>query len=282
MEISKRLDKKILTFLQKNPLELDFDYRDEFSIDQLKTILGSEDGLNQVEDEIYTNSLDWIFDSEKYFITETLFEEFEDELLKQKCFKEYEDYAIEQVIKDYLIDNYRENVNSYLKFDQLFNNTRDLFVLLKVYSNYDCTNSFDTLETSEYLSQVYSRIKSGVKKEDFVWEHINGAYGGSLFCFAFKTDIKTLINYKRLIKESKTITIPKGTQFGFFSSFQGSGSPFEKTTYRTMTINIQEEGEDFCEYDHVDFVADIEQHYSMEEVYGPTSSFLDEQTLIIK
>ena len=72
------------------------------------------------------------------------------------------------------------------------------------------------------------------------------------------------------IKTGKTIKIYKGTQFGFFSSFQGAGSVFDKKTFQDMEMPIYGD----TEYDHVGIVADLSQSYSMVDVYG-TSSFID-------
>jgi hypothetical protein len=163
----------------------------------------------------------------------------------------------------------------------LINRVKDLFVLIKVYSNYDCTNSYDTMQDSDYLKQVYKRVKKGVNKDDFMWEHMNGAYGGSLFCFLFRTDLSTLISLKDDFRKGKKVFIPKGTQFGFFSDYQGSGSPFEKETYQDMWLKIKENTKGYnSKYDNIDMIADIEQHYSMEDVYSPTREFAKEQKLI--
>ena len=109
-------------------------------------------------------------------------------------------------------------------FRQLIKRSGDITCIIPVYSNYDCCNSFDNpKEPESYLSEVYKRIKTGIKRADFEYEFFNGAYGGSLFCFAFRSDIETIRNLKEQIKTAKYINIPKGTEFGFFSSFQGAG-----------------------------------------------------------
>ena len=110
-------------------------------------------------------------------------------------------------------------------------------------------------------------------------EFYNGAYGGSLFCFAFKTDIQGYFDLKEAEKTGKTITIPKGTQYGFFSSFQGACSVFEKTTYRNMTILLKEK--ELPEYDCIGLKADEAQHYSMTDVYG-SNSFVKKQNINIQ
>ena len=79
---------------------------------------------------------------------------------------------------------------------------------------------------------------------------------------------------KESMKKAEKITIPKDTAFGFFSDLEGSGSPFDKTTYRAMTIPIKF---DDSEYDHISLKADIEHHYTMkDDVYGFTNDAFPE------
>jgi hypothetical protein len=251
MKLSKELLKEIADYCEKNPIENYWDYRDELSKEQVVNLVSEND--NEVECEVYEAMIDQIYEMEVYFIKEDLIPEFEDKLP--------EDYN-----EDELIDTLRDYVLFNLNFDKLVNNVPDLTVLVYLYSNYDCTNSMDTMESSEYLQQVYQRVKTGVRKDDFMYEHINGAYGGSLFCFAFKASVEEIIEMKKDIKHDESILIPKGTQFGYFSSFQGTGSVFEKTTYRNFKLNTKEES---CpEYDRIELVMDIEQSYSMNDVYG--------------
>jgi len=169
-----------------------------------------------------------------------------------------------------------EHVSVDMNEKNLLSNLPDVVMLAKAYSNYDCANSFDEMEPETYLHEVYQRVKAGVKEKDYLWEFQNGAYGGSLFCFVFKTDIKDALEMMEQIKVGKTITIPKNTQFGFFSSFSGAGSVFEKRTIAEMVIPITGE----TEYDSIGLVPDVLQSYSMRDVYG-SNSFVDDGTVVI-
>lgn len=285
MELSKKLNKEIIEFCNARPIEVDWQYDDELSKDQIIKILKyPENGLNDVGNEIWEMNLDYQFELEDYFIKETLYDWFKNELTEaftKENPNESEEWIGEE-IKDFLNEHYREYVSVDMNIKKLLNNVGELTCLIPLYSNYDCTNSFDTIETSDYLAQVYQRVKGGVKKTDFIWEHINGAYGGSLFCFAFRCDLETLIQLKKNLKTAKKIFIPKGTQFGYFSSFQGSGSPFEKTTYRNFYLNVKETGGLFYpDYDNIDIIADLEQHYSMNDVYGQNDFILSKNIELI-
>jgi len=95
--------------------------------------------------------------------------------------------------------------------------------------------------------------------------------------FVFKTDFKTYYDLKENFKTE--ITIPKNTQFGFHSNFQGSSSPFEKTTQKEITIKKQY-GD--TEHDSIHIVSDIEQSgYSIGEVFGSTN-FINDQDVTVK
>jgi len=177
---------------------------------------------------------------------------------------------------DEWIGELMEHVSVDMNEKNLLSNLPDVVMLAKAYSNYDCANSFDEMEPETYLHEVYQRVKAGVKEKDYLWEFQNGAYGGSLFCFVFKTDIKDALEMMEQIKVGKTITIPKNTQFGFFSSFSGAGSVFEKRTIAEMVIPITGE----TEYDSIGLVPDVSQSYSMRDVYG-SNSFVDDGTVVI-
>jgi len=266
MKVSEKLNNRIVKFIEDNPVKIEYDYRDELSKDQVEKIL--DGGLMEFEEELWGYNLDYIGECERYLI-EQVWSEFQSEIVEewnqeQNKQNDFEEITDEDVF-DFLDENYREYISIDMNVEGILKQAGDFTVLLKIYSNYDCCNSFDNpREPESYLSDVYSRIKTGVRRADFEYEFYNGAYGGSLFCFAFRTDLMTIVELNEQIKEGTHITIPKNTEFGFFSSFQGAGSVFEKRTYKTMTIPINGQ----TEYDNIGLTVDDCQHYSMREVYG--------------
>jgi hypothetical protein len=277
VKLSEELREEIVKYLEGvTPLKVDWSYDAELSKEQLEKILESDEGLAEVSNDMYEMNIDYIFEMEDSLIMSVI-DWFSAEL-REEIGEDYDDDDLRYQLRDEFLYYLRVDIN----MDELIDKTGALTCLLYLHSNYDCTNSFDTMEDSEYLRQVYKRVKAGVKKDDFMWEHMNGAYGGSVFCFAFQCDINELVELKRQIKTGTKIVIPKGTQFGFFSSMVGSGSIFEKTTYKEFSLNIKEEGKGFYpEYDRVVLIADIEQSYNMHQVYGD-SDFISEQTILIK
>jgi len=252
MKIEKDLESRIINYCKKNPIELYYDYRDTLEKDTIIKMLEADNGMQYLEEEVWENSIDYICELENEF-TNNVFDEMDIDRDKSE-----DENDIIELIRDHTIID--------LNIKQLLRNTGDIDCIIPIYSNYDCCNSFnDPKEPDSYLSDVYSRVKAGVKRAEYEYEFYNGAYGGSLFCFVFKTDIETLMDLKKQMKDgAKYINIPKGTQFGFFSSFQGSASIFERVTYRNMKLRIDGK----TEYETVDIIADVEQSYSLRDVFG--------------
>lgn len=260
------LKNQISEYCSKHPVSIEWDYRDKLDKNAICDILQSEDGIFNLENDLFERNLDYISELENYFVKDSLLPLFEDDLIH------FNIDDPEQFLRDFII------IDMNIKY--LLNNTGDILCFIPLYSNYDCTNSFDTLKSSDYLKQVYNRVKKGVNKNDFIFEHSNGAYGGSLFGFIFSASLEDVIELKTQLKTGKKILIPSGTQFGFFSSFQGAGSCFDKTTFCDMYINIKETGKNYSpEYDKTDIIADCELSYSFKDVYGCSSDFANYQTI---
>lgn len=262
--LTEEIKEELIKYCNDNPVVIDYGRGEGLEKKQILKILGSGKGLIDFKNDLYEMNIDHIFDLIDYFIENLVENEFPDEL------------------KGVNLDVVREFFNDYIiidtNFKQLLNNTGEIACLIPLYSNYDCCNSCDDpAERRSYLGDVYNRVQAGVTKSDFNFEFYNGAYGGSLFCFVFKTDIEELIDFKKQLKNGEYINIPAGAQFGFFSSFQGAGSVFEKTTFQDMNLRIKGD----TKYDTVDIIADVEQNYSMADVYGG-NGFINSQNISIK
>lgn len=70
------------------------------------------------------------------------------------------------------------------------------------------------------------------------------------------------------------IKFSKGAPVGFFSSWNGSGSPIEAELLRDMVIDVNKQGET-C-YDKFSAHIDSQHGYSMDATYGPTRKFWGE------
>jgi len=264
LPLTEDIKKEIKSYIEKNQPEMDW-YGFELDKKQIQNIL--ESGFDSWIDELYEYNQEYIWELEDGLINDIIEQYTNDE--NEIDGDEIREYCREFICVDMNIKN-------------LLSRIPDITCLIYLYSNYDCCNSFDEFEKESYIYEVYKRVKSGVDKNDYLYEFENGAYGGSLFCFAFQTDIKTCLELKEQLKTGSKVLIPKGTQFGFFSSFQGAGSLFDKRTVKDMKLNIKETGKGYCsKYDYVGIMADVEQHYSMIDVYGQ-NDFIDGQNVSIK
>lgn len=244
-----KLESEIISYIENNQPEVYWDYRDELSKEQIEKLLESEEALFDIANELWEYNLDYICQMESQLIADI-----------QKEF-DLEDEDIDE-----LEDKFRDYIHVDLNFDYLLKNTGDIVAMVVMYSNYDCATSMSDVEEPEsYLNDVFHRLRGAVKKDDFVWE-ASQVYGGSLLVFPFKCSIKEFLEFKKNFKNS--VTIPVGSQFGFFSSFVGSGSPFERHTTKQVVLPKLEP--EMTKYDCVDIIADIQQSYSMADVYGGT------------
>ena len=250
MRLTKKKRKEIQKYLENNPIKINWDYDNKLSKKQILTILDSDEGLLNIENELYDMNIDYIFDLE-YELCKNAIEEFELNIEPDELREEFMDY-----------------IHSDINSRGLLNNTPDLTILAKVHSNYDCAISTQQIEdTEEYLGSVYRRVKKAVTKKEYLTEFYN-SYTASIFCFVFKMPIEEYLELKNSF--NKSITLPENTQYGFVSSFNGSGSTFEARTIKPITLPKI----DATEYDCIDLIADIEQSYTMADVYGDTS-FID-------
>lgn len=251
------LKKRIVEYVKDNQPE--FDWNDLDSKEAAKEILRK--GKDKYMDDMWDCNIDYICELESYLL-ENVEEEFADEIAELEL--EVED----EWFRDLVYSHVSVNINE----KDLLNQLPDIDVLLIGYRNTDCCNSTDDpFETSQdwYIGDIYSVVKHGVRRKDFAQEFYEGAYGGALFMFGFRMSID---QYFKLKEKSEGwnayIKIPKGTPFGFHSSFQGCSSIFEHVTHRNMWLKIKEN-----EYDEWSLTPDITQSYSIEDVFGQAPEF---------
>ena len=183
----------------------------------------------------------------------------------------------EEALQDLVYDHVCVSLNE----KDLFNQFRDIDVVLMGCRNTDCCNSTDDPDSSNrerYVGDIYYEIMRGVRRRDFIHEFRNGAYGGALFMFGFRMSVLKLLQLKEEMKTGTHIRIPKDTAFGFHSMGAGASSIFETKTHRTMTIPIYGESP---EYDRWVLCADMENSYSIADVYGQEIEFPEGDPKII-
>lgn len=249
MELTKKKRLEIQRYLESNPIKIEWNFDEKLSEKQILSVLDSDEGLLDIENDLYEMNIVYIYNLE-YELCKSVIEEFELDIEPDELREEFIDY-----------------IHSDINIEGLLNNTPDLTILAKVHSNYDCTTSMQTLKDEDYLGSVYKRVKKAVTEQEYLNEFYN-SYTASIFCFAWKMPIEEYLELKNSF--NKSIIIPENTQYGFFSSFNGSGSTFEARTIKPITLPKI----DATEYDCIDLIADIEQSYTMADVYGDTN-FID-------
>lgn len=273
MNIKQELREKIISWIEgETPIKMYWDYRDrEFDKKQLAEII--ENGLDMYIDDLYEMNLDNFYGLEIEF-AKNLISNFEDELQEDEEFDEMGDDEAAREIREMFMDYIYVDMNH----EELLRNI-NVVILLKLHSNYDCTNSTDSFgddyEEENYTNDILHRVKAGVTLEDFADEKAND-YTASNFCFVTRMDLLEYLKFKKEFEEHQKdgkLFVPKGTQYGFFSSFNGSGSQFEHSTIADLQLPIV-----ITNYDFIQCVADVEQGYSMAGVYGGTS-WVDESNI---
>ena len=254
----------IITYIEKNQPYIEWDFRSKLTSEQVINAL--ENGFDSLYDELFELNMDYILNLESELINQ-IHDEFR-EVLEKELNTNKEDTII-----DYLNENFQEYIQIDYNLKQLPNNQDDLLCLIELYSDYDgcCISTSSIDDPFDYLFDVYKRVEKAIDKKDFLYE-FKQVYGSSLFCLGFRMSIENFIKLREEYKKGKQIKIPKGTQFGFFSSFQGSGSMFEKVTKEDLILDINEE---------INLIADEEQNYSIKKVYGADYTFFNEQNIEI-
>jgi hypothetical protein len=253
------LQVKIQEYCDKNPVKIDFDRSDNLSKNQIISIL--EEGSDNFCNELYENNLDYIFQQEDFFKEEIIFDHFKSKIAEILLSDHSESEIDDKLIKEFINELEIYPVVN-LNYDQLLNT--EILASLIFYSNYDCTNSMDTMSEKGYLSEIFKVVRKGIKKDDYLSEHAN-VYGACLLELPFTISLNDFLELKEKIKTCKSIEIPKNTQFGFFGEFLGSGSQFENKTFKKMTIPVCYGN---AKYDRIGIKADAQRSYNYDSVYG--------------
>ena len=259
----------------------------------------SADPLIEYVDEIFIGS-EW--DSIQYYI---------EELKKDLCrHYDIEVDEAQEVVNDYedQIRDYLYNTDDSTPLRDLIHNTDDIEVRVTLFSNYDCINShyFESSFCGGYdykdsyfgdaidvlnlnprrVKELLNRHgvhtignfpnykwrdgKEYISYDSFFQELENNCCGANNLVFIGIIDLE-----KAYIKDFNItkITIPAGNTCGFYSSFQGGGSPIEAKLLRPMTIDLSKKLKNKTEYDYLKLVLDNDDGYSIDDCYGGTKAF---------
>lgn len=229
-----------------------WDYRDELSEEQIMKILLEEDGLNDVENDIYENNIDYVLN------------------LQQEYLKDYPEEEREAIIDNLIID---------INIEQLLRNSR-INLRLSLQSNEDGIYMADT-KNSDCLKAFKKRFKNCYDKKEFEKEIQNATCDYANMTFYFRISGKDILALREQIKQGY-IQLKKGLSFGLFNSWIGSGSLLDMVLKKEVMLRIKDwrakseaeevlnalKSQDKCYYS-VGIVADNSKNvYGIKETYG--------------
>jgi hypothetical protein len=202
---------------EKNNLKIEmyWDYKDKLSNEQINEIL--KGNIEEVEQEIYENNIDYICDLEQERIKEILSDE------------ELED--------EDLIESLRENLEVDLNFDELLKNS-SVNIRIELKSNSDMIMTSDFRKSKEF-KEFKRTFKGDIDLKELNAEIDNLCCDYSEFVFYFKVEGRDLINFVEQVKKG-SLVLRKGIRFGLHNSYIGSGSLLECSLKKDIILNLED------------------------------------------
>lgn len=253
IEIANRLEKS-------NDLIIYWDYNDKLSEEQIIKIITEEEGLNEVENELYEYNIDYVAEIISDRIKELNLDltEEEQEDLRLECESGF-NFNIEGLIKNSQIN---------LRLELLTN--EDMIY----YENWKHT------DTIKFFKE---RFKGHYKVKDLEKEFNELTNDYALICFYFRVKGLDILDLREQILKGY-ISLRKGLEFGLFNSYIGGGSVLEIPLLKEITLNLKDwrfknineevlnaiENKDKGYYKAV-IKADNISKYGIQETYGLSS-----------
>ncbi len=291
--LTREEEDKIVKYVQDNPIEIYWDYRDELSKEQIEEIFAdtsTEEKLMEcvwsVQDSIMDMNLDYSFSLET---------EFQDQVLKEFDLEDIEDDR-----KESLYELIRDNIVFDWNFDKLFSKS-SVNVVVTAHSNYDCLSSDWAMEsTYEYYDSYFgdmldflninpAKFKEEVDKIDYLntggefpdlperndkevikiedlLQELNNNTSPSNYIFITRMPVDEAIEFFKEKEKAEYVLIKKDTISGLFSHFQGGGSLLECYVKQDSFIKIKT---DKSKHTCLDIeVEPVKHYYTVADVYG--------------
>lgn len=295
MELSQTLIDKVIKEMQsRTQPEIYWDYNDSIESKSIIKALEDDEPLYSLTDDIWERNMDYIYTLEIEFIQECL-ETISDEI--------EEESGCDCIDYKQLAGQLRNDLLDYVSvgFDikGLLRGSENL--RFTMYSNYDCMNSFwfesqgGLSYEDSYLGAVIDMLElNPLKVKELLEEKGYTVYGewpdlstrdpyispSDFFvelenqcCPAVNLVLLAQVNQHDLLKNGKKgkVIIPKGNPVGFYSTWQGGGSPFDAKLLRDFEIDLDGHGE--TKYDHWSMdVDDPSNTYHIKRCYGAYDS----------
>ncbi len=244
-------------------LEIYWDYRDKLSDEQIIKILTKEDGLLEIENELYEDNIEYQY-----------------EIIMEAINRKIKEDGLD--LTDEEVEDLRLECESIFDFDitWLIKNS-DINIRVTLESNND-TIYFGVgkdVRDNETIKEFKKRFRGKYKKEDLDKE-INNVFNYGEFTFYFNVSGEDILTLKEQIEEGY-IELRGGLFFGLFDSYNGSGSVLEMELTSPIKLNLKDwrmkntkeailqklDGKD-SKYWNVSIKADNLNKYGIEETYG--------------
>ncbi len=241
-------------------LETYWDYRDKLSDEQCINIINEEDGLSEVENEVFDND-GYTYET----ITDAIDKKIEEDNLELTDEEKEElRYACEE--------RFEYNFNGLIKNSEI-----NIRVQLETNENMIDINDIKNSDTLKAFKKVF---KGKYKKEDLDNEIAN-AFNYAKFAFYFKVKGEDILKLREQVLKGY-IELRKGLQFGLFDNCNGGGSLLEMELLKNIKLslkdwrfnNINEEivgkldGVSDMGYYSVNILSDEISSYGIQETYG--------------
>ena len=246
----------------ESSLEMYWDYRDSLSEEQILKIITKEDGLNEVENDIWESYIDYISENVR-------------DVIKQYC----KENNIE--LSDEEFEELRDECEGRFKFDfnGLIKNSH-ANIRVQLNTNEDTIDMQQGIE-NETIRMFRKRFKGKFSLKDLKREVAN-CPGYSNFNFYFKVSGKDILEVRKQLQEGY-LTLRKGLFFGLFDSFNGGGSILEMELLGEVKLYLKDwrikddkdavvkrlDGENSKYYDVV--IVGDSRKYGIQQVYGLSS-----------
>lgn len=219
MELIQMRTAKQIIEENKNNMKISFywDMGDSLSDEQIMKVLKEEDGLCDVENDIWENNLDYIGEMEHEKLKEIMTEE------------EYENDELRDCVRGYIeID---------MNIEQLIKNSQ-INLRVELLTNEDL---IDFRDKKSYTLKCFKRVfKGAYSKEELdreILELMGTDYG--LMTFYFRLRGRDILTMREQIQNG-IIELRKGLPFGIFNFCSGSGSVLEMSLKKSVKIDLKD------------------------------------------
>ena len=232
------------------PTEIYWDYRDSLSEKQIYKIITEEDGLNEVENEIYLNNIEYLNDEINNFLNDNLSEE---ELL---------DDGLREYLNEEIEARYNTNIDGLIS-----NSGARMRIMIQTNEEYLFIPNYKNTEYYKFLKERFNGYFNVKDLKDEIESFIGSDYGKLVFFFNVSGNSILKLREEYL---SGKITINKDINAGFINDDTGCGGTLDLKLKKPITLNLKDWTEKGESYYSVDLSLDSYK-YGVQETYNLTN-----------